>query len=253
MLRSRLCDYNDAYMLVKGNISVNDTAAEGAAENNTNKKVIFKNCAPFTNCISKINYTEIDNAKDNDVVMPMYNLIEYSDNYSKTSGSLWQYCKDIPAVNNNGNIINFNGTNAADSFNFKTTFITHEKKLKELMCNVVLPFTPAETVLNLSGIRLKHSIEPLHINKTDVLTTFDFIHRSISKDFKYEKDAGEAKAKMSYLANNYVNTYKPSKNILCKHKIIKNLRNNKDILITNPEKGNEVIIVNRAIYMSKFI
>ena len=75
MLRSRLCDYNDAYMLVKGNISVNDTAAEGAAENNTNKKVIFKNCAPFTNCISKINYTEIDNAKDNDVVMPMYNLI----------------------------------------------------------------------------------------------------------------------------------------------------------------------------------
>ena len=75
MLRSRFCDYSDAYILVKGNISVNDTAAEGAAANNTNKKVIFKNCAPFTNCISKINYTEIDNAKDNDVVMPMYNLI----------------------------------------------------------------------------------------------------------------------------------------------------------------------------------
>ena len=51
--------------------------------------------------------------------MPMYNLIEYSDNYSKTSGSLWQYCKDIPAVNNNGNIVNFNGANATDSFNFK--------------------------------------------------------------------------------------------------------------------------------------
>ena len=52
--------------------------------------------------------------------MPMYNLIEYSDNYSKTSGSLWQYCKDIPAVNNDGNIVNFNGANATDSFNFKT-------------------------------------------------------------------------------------------------------------------------------------
>ena len=52
--------------------------------------------------------------------MPMYNLIEYSDNYSKTSGSLWQYCKDIPAVNNNGNIVDFNGANATDSFNFKT-------------------------------------------------------------------------------------------------------------------------------------
>ena len=50
----------------------------------------------------------------------MYNLIEYSDNYSKTSGSLWQYCKDIPAVNNNSDIVGFDGTNATDSFNFKT-------------------------------------------------------------------------------------------------------------------------------------
>ena len=52
--------------------------------------------------------------------MPMYNLIEYSDNYSKTSGSLWQYCKEIPAINNNGVIVHFNGANATDSFNFKT-------------------------------------------------------------------------------------------------------------------------------------
>ena len=57
MLRSSLCDYSDAYILVKGNISVNNTAADGAAANNTNKKVIFKNCAPFTDCISKINNT----------------------------------------------------------------------------------------------------------------------------------------------------------------------------------------------------
>ena len=126
----------------------------------------------------------------------------------------------------------------------------------------MLPFTPAETVLNLSGTRLsddeleilkyglKHSIEPLHINKTDMLTTFDFIHRSMSKDLKHEKDAGEVKAKMSYLANNYANTYKSSKNTLRKHKIIKMLRKNKDILITKPDKGNGVIIVNRAIYMS---
>ena len=52
--------------------------------------------------------------------MPMYNLIEYSDNYSKTSGSLWQYCKEIPAVNNHDNIVSFDGANATDSFNFKT-------------------------------------------------------------------------------------------------------------------------------------
>ena len=120
MLRSSLCDYSDAYILVKGNITVNNTAADGAAANNTNKKVIFKNCAPFTNCISKINNTDIDNAKYTDIVMPMYNLIEYSDNYSKTSGSLWQYCKDIPAVGNNEAIVDFNGANATDLFNFKT-------------------------------------------------------------------------------------------------------------------------------------
>ena len=119
MLRSSLCDYSDAYILVKGNITVNNTAAGGAAANNTNKKVIFKNCAPFTNCISKINNTQIDNAEYIDIVMPMYNLIEYSDNYWKTSESLWQYSKEIPAINN-GAIGDFNGTNATDSFNFKT-------------------------------------------------------------------------------------------------------------------------------------
>ena len=120
MLMSILCYYSDAYILVKGHISVNNTAAEGAAANNTNKKVIFKNCATFTNCTSKINNIEIDNAEYIDIVMLMYNLIEYSDNYSKTSGSLWQYCKEIPAVNNDGNIVDFNGANATDSFNFKT-------------------------------------------------------------------------------------------------------------------------------------
>ena len=87
MLRSSLCDYIDAYILVKENITVNNTAANGAAANNTDKKVIFKNCAPFTNCISKINNTQIDNAEYIDIVMPMYNLIEYSDNYSK---NIWK-------------------------------------------------------------------------------------------------------------------------------------------------------------------
>ena len=119
MLKSSLCDYSDAYILVKGTISVNNTAAQGAAANNINKKVIFKNCAPFTNCISEINNTQIDNAKDIDIVMPVYNLIEYSDNYAKTSGSLWQYCKDIPARDNNDEIVAFDANNLTDSFNFK--------------------------------------------------------------------------------------------------------------------------------------
>ena len=119
MLKSSLCDYSDAYILVKGTISGNNTAAQSAAANNTNKKAIFKNCAPFTNCISEINNTQIDDAKDIDIVMPMYNLIKYSDNYAKTTGSLWQYCKDIPARNDNDQIIVFDVNNVTDSFNFK--------------------------------------------------------------------------------------------------------------------------------------
>ena len=122
MLKSSLCDYSDAYILVKGTISVNSTAAQGVAANNTNRKVIFKNRAPFTNCISEINNTQIDNAKDIDIVMPMYNLIEYSDNYAKTTGSLRQYCKDIPTQNNNNEIIAFDVNNLTDSFNFKVKF-----------------------------------------------------------------------------------------------------------------------------------
>ena len=120
MLKSSLCDYSDAYILVKRDITVNNTAVGGAAANNTNKEVIFKNCAPFTSCIGKINNTQIDNAEYIDIGKLMYNLIEYSDNYSKISGSLWQYCKEIPAVDNEGTIVDFNGANAADSFNFKT-------------------------------------------------------------------------------------------------------------------------------------
>ena len=119
MLKSSLCDYSDAYILVKRTIIVINTAAEGAAANNRNKKVIFKNCAPFTNCMCEINNTQIDNTKDIDIVMPMYNLIEYSDNYAKTTGSLWQYCKNIPALNTNDQIIIFAEGNLTDSFNFK--------------------------------------------------------------------------------------------------------------------------------------
>ena len=98
MLKSSLCDYSDAYILVKGTITVNGIGADAAARqaDEREKGVAFKNCAPFTNCISEINNTQIDNAKDIDIVMPMYNSIEYSDNYAKTTGSLWQYFRDEP-------------------------------------------------------------------------------------------------------------------------------------------------------------
>ena len=92
MLKSSLCDYADAYILVKGTVTITGAGDDAAARwaDERNKGVIFKNCAPFTKCISKINNTEIDNAQDIDIVMPMYNLIEYSNNYSKRSGSLWK-------------------------------------------------------------------------------------------------------------------------------------------------------------------
>ena len=105
MLRSRLCNYSDPHMLVKRTITVVNTAAPGQTNNGANKKVIFKNCATFTNCISRIKNTELDDASCIDAVMPIYNLIECSDNCLKTSENLWQFY--VPAVNANGAIVGF--------------------------------------------------------------------------------------------------------------------------------------------------
>ena len=101
MLKSSLCDYSDAYILVKGTITTAGAGADAAARHadERDKGMAFKNCAPFTNCISEINNTQVDNAKDIDIVMPICNLIEYSDNYAKTTGSLWQDFRDDPNDN----------------------------------------------------------------------------------------------------------------------------------------------------------
>ena len=117
MLRSSLCDYSDVYILVEGTITVPNTAAAEAAVNNTNKRKIITNCAPFTHCTTEINNTQVDDAQKIDIVTPMYNLIEYSDAYLKTSEGLWQY---QPALSTNGEIIDFsaNNNNSA-SFKFK--------------------------------------------------------------------------------------------------------------------------------------
>ena len=92
MLRSDLCDYSDAYIVAKGTVIV---SALGAGVFNirdqTNRPLALKNNAPFISCISKINGVLIKNSEDLDIVMPMYNLLEHSKNYSKTSGSLWNY------------------------------------------------------------------------------------------------------------------------------------------------------------------
>ena len=111
MLRSDFCDYSDAYIVVNGRI---DLLADDANENDkAQKNVAFKNNAPFRSCISKINSTLIDNAEDLDIVMPIYNLLEYSQSYSMISGNLWNYYRDE---------INDVADNASDdkSFKYKT-------------------------------------------------------------------------------------------------------------------------------------
>ena len=87
MLKSSICDYSDAYILVKGNVTITWAGADAAARNadKRNNQVSFKSSALFTDCISEINNTQVDSAKDLDVVMAMYNLIEYSNNDGKTS------------------------------------------------------------------------------------------------------------------------------------------------------------------------
>ena len=110
MLKSSLCDYSDAYILIKGKITITGAGDDAAARqaDERDKGVAFKNCAPFTNCISEINNTQIDNCKDIDIVMPLDSLLQYGDNYAKTSGSLWQYYRNKP------------DDNLADSESFKS-------------------------------------------------------------------------------------------------------------------------------------
>ena len=107
-IKSNLCDYSDAFILVTGNITV-------AANNDTD--VAFKNCAPFSTCTTKINDIFVDEANHIYIAMPMYNLIEYSDNYSDTSGHLWQFKRDKVAANADLSIDN------SKSFKYKAVLV----------------------------------------------------------------------------------------------------------------------------------
>ena len=143
MIRSNLCDYRDAYILVKVTITVPNMPAAGAAVNDTNKKVIFKSCAPFTDCITEISNTQVDGAQKILVIMPMYNLIEYSDAYLKTSESLWQYYRDEAALDNDGNIIDFaadSNNNASFKFKQKITGQTGNSGTKDVEIMVPLKY-----------------------------------------------------------------------------------------------------------------
>ena len=130
-IKSSLCDYSDAYILVTGNITVTRTIAAAAGGGNPQRKqpldaatqVVFKNCAPFEKCSTEIDGTLVDEANFINITMPMYNLIEYSDNYSDTSGSLWGFKRD--EIDNNAEVTNDDNT---PSFKYKASLETDGTK-----------------------------------------------------------------------------------------------------------------------------
>ena len=121
-LESRLCEYSDAYILVTGNINV--------AGADANAKVAFKNCAPFRKSRTEINETFVDNAEHINIAMPMYNLIEYSDNYSDTSGSLWQIKVDEIGGDDDLTVDYNHIPNNSSSFKYKSSLITGRNDVK---------------------------------------------------------------------------------------------------------------------------
>ena len=134
MLRSDLCDYSDTYIVVKGKIIFANSDNDAY-----DKKLAFKNNAPFTSSILKISNRLIDNVEDLDIVMPTYNLIEYIKNYRKTTGSLWNYYRDEP---NSGAVGNINySIKDSKSFSYKTSVTGKlkgnnvEKMMLKLLCH----------------------------------------------------------------------------------------------------------------------
>ena len=108
--------------------------------NNSNREVIFKICAPFTNCITEINNAETEYAEDIDIVMPIYNLIKYSDAFSKTSGRSWQDYRGQPALDSNGNIIDFPANNNNSVlFKFKHQITGKTENGGTKMVNIMVP------------------------------------------------------------------------------------------------------------------
>ena len=119
VLMSSAPNYSDAYILLNGTVTIPNTGT--VANPNNRRNMIIKNCTPFTDCMSEKNNTKIDNAKYIDIVISVYNLIEYSDNYPRTYGRFWQCYRDETFLDDNGAIACFPADdNNSASFKFKT-------------------------------------------------------------------------------------------------------------------------------------
>ena len=155
-------------------------------------------------------------------------------------------------------------TNSITSYNKKSlqkSFYTQQKNLSSLTRDCNLPiFTANETITNLTQYELSQeesdllkaglyfSMQPDKIRKSEIFTTFEKIHRSFLNNLKSEETESQIKAHLSYLANSYFYNYKPSPRILRQHRVLRNLRNNKDIVVTKPDKGNGVVILDQKLY-----
>ena len=136
----------------------------------------------------------------------------------------------------------------------------HEKKLKNLSKNFTLPFTSDEVITNLSNYQISdterdllkygllYAVPPRSINKADIFTTFERLNWYLCTELKNIEDTEKLRAQLPQLANSYYSKYKPSTQMLKKHGILKKLRGNKDIVITHPDKGTGVVIMNRKHY-----
>ena len=153
MINSSLCDYSDAYIFFKGTITIAQVEPP-AQPQYVGKNVVFKNCTPFTDCISEIKNAQIDDAKYINVIMAMYNLVKYSDNYSKTSRGLWQYHRYYPALTDGGAIAEFSAANKSASLKFKqkitgVTVVTGDDSTKNV--EIMVPLKYLSNFLENSG------------------------------------------------------------------------------------------------------
>ena len=172
VIKSNLCGYSDAYILVTGDI----TTTGGDADTT----VVFKNCAPFTKCVTHINDEHVDNTDNLDIVMPIYNLTEYSDNYSDTSERLWQFKRDEQNMNNvNPADVT---TDGSSSFKYKSSFFksltaADNGVFKNVKISVLLKYlsnfwSSFEMLLINCIIRLKLNWNKVCVMSTIVGTTF---------------------------------------------------------------------------------
>ena len=169
MLRSNLCDYTDAHILVKGTITV----AGNNLRDRQNRPLVLKNNATFISCITRINGELIENADDLDIVMPMYNLLEYSKNYRKTIGSLYNYYRD--ELRDNADDDNFNNIKVVNSntFKYKSKIINNTNNAGTKDIELAIPLKYLGNfwrALNIPFINCEVSLE-LECNKNCLITS----------------------------------------------------------------------------------